>query len=500
MFKPSPYQVAVFDAIESCDPADRHLMVKAVAGSGKTTTIVNALERTQGDVLMLAFNKSIATELGKRVPRHAICKTFHSLGFSALCRGRRRGEITVDGRKNWHIMKGKVSGVDIGMSKSDISIYGGFVAKLVGLAKQAGIGALVPDDNPARWFALIDHHNMVLRQSTADPAVAVRFARRVLRAAGEVDTLIDFDDMLWMPLLKGCNFRKFDWVFVDEAQDTNPLQIAIVRQLMDSKTRLCFVGDPLQAIYGFRGADSSAMPNIALEFGCRELPLSVSHRCAANIVATAREFCPQIEAREGAESGAVLNVEAYDVATLDGAVICRNVAPLLGLAYLAIAAGRAVDFLGRDIGKGLDNLINRIAGTRTTSLDVFEARTKAWYARESAKAEEDDNKAAMDRLDDQYACLMVLIDNVPEGARTVAQLQASVAAVFEGGGANALQLCTIHKSKGMEWDTVNILDAWRMPSKYAIGTPWMEQQEDNLHYVAITRAKHVLRYISTVEE
>lgn len=496
---PSPYQQAVYDFVADADAGN--LMVEAVAGSGKTTTIMGALSHMRGDVLLMAFNKSIATELGNRAPSHVMCKTFHSLGFSALVRGRRRGEVEVDGRKTWSILKGKIRGADgarVNLTRPAIDTYGGFVAKLVGLAKQAGIGALAEDSDASAWRAIIRHHNLTLRSRDASEETAIEIARKVLAIAGECDTVIDFDDMLWLALRNNVTFRKFDWVVVDEAQDTNPLQVEIVRRSSDAQTRTVFVGDPMQAIYGFRGADSTAMPRIAETFECTKLPLSVSYRCAANIVATAREYCPHIEAAPNAASGSVTDVEEFDLAKLDGVVLCRNNAPLLAVAYRCIAIGRPVQFHGKDLGKNLDNLIKRIAGA-TTSLDAFAAKAETWYLREYAKSQNDDDVAAMDRLADRIECLRVMVAAAPEDDRTVQGLRDRAARLFIG-RASGLELASIHKSKGMEWDVVNILDAWRMPSKFSVGTPWMEQQESNLHYVAITRAKHVLRYINLPDQ
>ena len=67
-FKPTVYQQAVFDWIEN---GSGNLIIQAVAGSGKTTTIMQGLEKIPAgqDVVMLAFNRSIADELNKRIKR-----------------------------------------------------------------------------------------------------------------------------------------------------------------------------------------------------------------------------------------------------------------------------------------------------------------------------------------------------------------------------------------------------------------------------------------------
>ena len=94
-FKPSPYQQNVFNFISN---GSGHAVIEAVAGSGKTTTIVQALEMIPANksVLFLAFNKSVVDELKTKVPRHVEVSTYHSTGFRALrftLRGRR---INVD--------------------------------------------------------------------------------------------------------------------------------------------------------------------------------------------------------------------------------------------------------------------------------------------------------------------------------------------------------------------------------------------------------------------
>jgi superfamily I DNA/RNA helicase len=62
-----------------------------------------------------------------------------------------------------------------------------------------------------------------------------------------------------------------------------------------------------------------------------------------------------------------------------------------------------------------------------------------------------------------------------------------------------LTLCTVHKAKGLEWNRVYILDEFLMPSKYA-RQAWQQQQETNLQYVAVTRAKQELKFIYTPRE
>ena len=103
-FQPSPYQQNVFNFIAN---GYGNAVIEAVAGSGKTTTIIQALNLLpqNASVLFLAFNKSVVTELKTKVPRHVEVSTYHSVGFRAfryVLRGRR---INVDNNKVNNILR-----------------------------------------------------------------------------------------------------------------------------------------------------------------------------------------------------------------------------------------------------------------------------------------------------------------------------------------------------------------------------------------------------------
>src|SRR5206468_3822369 len=150
--------------------------------------------------------------------------------------------------------------------------------------------------------------------------------------------------------------------FIDEAQDTNPARRALAKLALKPGGRLIAVGDPMQAIYGFTGASHDAMDLIAAEFDTVELPLSVSYRCARTIIGMAQTIVPYLEAAPNAPDGAVSRLPlktALNALKPSDAVLCRQTAPLVSLAFKLIAAGRGCIILGREIAKGLTNLIDK---------------------------------------------------------------------------------------------------------------------------------------------
>ena len=93
-------QNAIFEEIEN---GTGDVFVYAGAGTGKTTTIVEASHRANArEMAFLAFNKSIATELGERLPNDVVAKTFHALGFAAIRAN--GGRVKVETRKMWNIV------------------------------------------------------------------------------------------------------------------------------------------------------------------------------------------------------------------------------------------------------------------------------------------------------------------------------------------------------------------------------------------------------------
>lgn len=265
-------------------------LLVAAAGSGKTTTIVAACRLLPPNLAcrFLAFNKSIATELQARLPQHIASSTFHSCWFGALQRAL-PSRPKVDANKVRDILKQS-------LSYSDFETYFQFVTRLVGYAKSTGLGALTPDVE-AEWFNLIGYFGLFANDDNMDESRAVRIARDTLAASNSNTKVIDFDDMLYLPLLRNLTCDKSNYIFVDEAQDLNAVQRTLLRRMLatapGAPSRLIAVGDPHQAIYGFRGADADSMEQLRDEFNAVVLPLSVSYRCSQSVVAEAQKVLNQ---------------------------------------------------------------------------------------------------------------------------------------------------------------------------------------------------------------
>lgn len=494
---PSLFQTRIFDFIEH---DTRSLIIEAVAGSGKTTTLVEILKRipTSASVLFLAFNKLIATELAARLPATVQCSTFHSHCFKTLKRALPHRRVEVDNRniKCYDIF------FSLPMTGPDKRRYQKFVLKLVSHAKNCGMGVLVPDTNES-WHELIRHFGMMGEDDSHDDSYTVGLAQQVLAQSNANTQLVDFDDMLYFCLLLDVPFDKFQYVLLDESQDTNGVQRWILHRLAGPKTRFIFVGDTHQSIYGFRGATPDAMVRLKDEFSCAELPLSVTYRCASSIVKLAQAIVPHILPRDGAPVGKVEHLSYYkpeDFNSPTKAILCRNTFPLVSFAYALIQRKVPCKVLGRETGFALNGLIDKCCpADSVVPLDDMLKELDSYEIRESRKCLDRNNELGAELVQDRCACIRVLADSLESNRRTVQGLKMVIDDLFTDKNTAVLTLCTVHKSKGLEWDEVYILDKDKyMPSKFA-KRPWEITQEKNLLYVAQTRAKTNLFFIQSAQ-
>ena len=487
------------------------LELLARAGCGKTFTLMKVVDaivkNNLGDVAVMAYNKKIADELKQKLElsgydwRTAQAGTVHSFGY-ATWRKVAPG-VKIDNNKVDQI----IVELSYGVGGSFFIQNATAIGKLVSLAKQRAIGYLCPLDDIHQWVDIWDHFDIddeVLEgvSRTEVISAALQVYRTSLNKCRDV---IDFDDMILAPLYFHAKFWPKSWILVDESQDTNPARRALALAMLKPRTgRMIFVGDPAQAIYGFTGADSDSMNQLKIATNAKTLPLNVTRRCPKAVVKEAQRLVPDFKAWDGAIEGNVRAIEFKDLTaeplTANDAILCRNTAPLISIAYMLIGAGRACIVEGREIGTGLIKLarnwkVKDLAALKK-KLDDHEERLTAKF---SAMGRMD----KVERLKDQVDCLRIIIESCQAKKKnSVDDVVTEITNMFgntpEGERPKVLTLSTVHKSKGREWERVYIYGRARyMPSPYA-KKDWQMEQETNLEYVAITRALHELIDVSVM--
>lgn len=484
----SPQQNAVFEFVKNGRGSG---FVEAVAGAGKTTTLVEACALMNGTVAFTAFNKKIATEIQARIAKLGLgnrvrAGTFHSFGFNAWRYANKNCKVDARGKQDAIIDQLQIP-----------KPLQGFTLKLLSLAKQNALGVFGHPSDLSWWWRAIEHHDMMLDLANPDDAEkGVEYAQQAFALSVRLATdLIDFDDMIFMPVYTGMKMYQNDYVLVDEAQDTNPARRALARMMLRPNGRALFVGDRHQAIYGFTGADADAVDQIIEEFNCTSLPLTVTYRCPKKVVQAAQQVVSHIYAHDSAPDG-IVRYSSDDrwlqenLKPQQDAILCRNTAPLVETAFALIRHKIPAHVEGKEIGAGLLKLVNRYSAP---SIGELHERLKAYLERETQKLTAKGQETKAEALSDRIKTIFVIANGYQ--CKTTDELRDAIGKMFadtEDGQRVTVTLSTVHKAKGREWDRVFVLGYnYYMPSKYA-RQEWQMQQEKNLIYVAYTRAKKEL--------
>ena len=487
----SEKQDAIFEHFISSP--DRALVVRARAGTGKTTTICEAIKRLlQADktrqIIVAAFGKAIADELVSRFVGYDVTvKTLHALGLSCVKRfwpdvkvgftSDRADALAeaVCGARTPDAIKKLVA--KLHTKGREINAHATQLGDLTELALRFEC------EPTEEWIA--DGFDLAFIEQKALDAMALAASVK------PVKTGIDGSDMLFLPVRNGWLRKMCDDIVVDEAQDMNATQLEIAVSI--ARHRVIVVGDDKQAIYAFRGADSEALDRLKTELSAVELPLNITYRCAKSIVREAQRLVPDFEAGENNLEGEVLTLDASKLTQTASAgdfILSRVNAPLVSIAMSLLRSGKRTRIAGRDIGKGLIALVRKM---KARSVPELLTKIESWKTREIVRLDAKfvgkmDSPTYSTRLDaiiDQADMLSSLTD----GAANVAEVETRIEALFTDDGlgqAGMITCSSVHRSKGLEADRVFVLaDTLRETS----------DEERNIAYVAITRAKSTLVYV-----
>jgi DNA helicase-2/ATP-dependent DNA helicase PcrA len=379
-----------------------------------------------------------------------------------------------------------------------------FAVRMVSLGKQSAFGVTRPLAQED-WWTVMNHFDTLdlLEENVSDLQIeqALDWTVKIFEASNAAcRTAIDFDDQLYAPLKFNARMWQNDFVLIDEAQDTNATRRMLARKMLKPGGRVVAVGDEHQAIFGFTGADNSSLALIQKDFNCVEMPLTVTYRCPKAVVDHARAYVSHITAHDSAPDGVVSSLTDAQFKALPAealaagdAVLCRNTKPLVDLAFALIRRGIGCHVEGREIGRGLLALALRWKKVKTIGglLDKLAEYQEREIQKHMAKG--NDLKAAT--VEDQCETLRAICASLAPDAPVTA-IKTTVDKLFgdttEDAPITTVILSTVHKSKGREWDRVYLYGRNQlMPSRY-VRQQWEAEQENNLIYVAITRAKREL--------
>jgi DNA helicase-2/ATP-dependent DNA helicase PcrA len=466
----SEYQKAIFQDVKD---GLGHTIIEARAGSGKTSTLLEALKYISPDkkILVVAFNKKIAVELQERAPSYAnleIC-TLHSFGYRLIRQS--LGKVKLDTEKAFKIIKKLLEPLKGNPKDKDDYETIFEMKKCVSLCK----GLIV--DTPAKIDDLMDEFDITQGSLSRED-----FIQNVIIALGECkkkkDT-IDYDDMIYFPFVLNLPVDKYDCVLIDEVQDLNPAQVYLGIAACKKDGRITAFGDNFQVLYKFRGADLDAISNLQERLKAKILYLPISYRCGKSIVFRAQKMVPDIKYAPHAKDGQIIHITEGKLSELvkpGDFVVSRTNAPLIRICFNLWKKKIPANLKGKDLGPALNGLVKQ---SKKKTVKAFLAWLDSWGQQEIARLKKKNRDART--VIDKIECLNVLA----EGKVTVDELVDTIKSLFENKTTdNIVSLYTIHGAKGLEAKRVFFL-SYTMTFGHG-------KEELNAEYVAVTRAKDEL--------
>jgi DNA helicase-2/ATP-dependent DNA helicase PcrA len=351
---------------EAVQTIDNPVLILAGAGSGKTRTITSRLAYLIGVVgidpantLTLTFTNKAANEMRDRaltLLREAdirpvypplLC-TFHKFGllflkFHIEKLGRKNNFVVIDMDDKKRILKSFEIDVSTSLASNEISHY-----------KNSFIS---PEDAAAQADMKEYKKIALLYQQYEDYLVA--------------NNLVDFDDLLTLTYkildqdeeLCRRTSERYQYIMVDEYQDTNELQYRLLRKLCSSHSNLCVVGDDDQSIYGWRGANIKNILEFAEQFDeVKTIKLEYNYRSTDEILHAANELIEHNRSRLGKTLRSTVG-KGKDVQFMESndekeeaSAVARKVQKLIdsGISPKNIAILYRINALSRSIEEGLN--------------------------------------------------------------------------------------------------------------------------------------------------
>ena len=454
--------------------------------SGKTFTLCKLAEMTPPikSSIFLAFNKSIAEELGQRLPRTVKAQTLHSCALSSLCKAFSLN-FSLSDSKNFNLAKEKMEFKGVHPKRIP-----GIIMKVCRLYDLMRFN-LAPDDIEA-IIALGERYGEDADEELAKRAIELRMLNKKIAdnyflKGGSGKLPMDFTDMLYYATqyVHREDFKQYNVVMLDECQDISPLQFEVVKMCKTPRGRLIAVGDEKQSIYSFMGSNLDSLQAIKNAPNTVTLPLSMTYRCAQDIVAEACKVFPDgIVAAPGAVKGFVGDGTFKDAQEGDF-ILCRNNAPLVDAFITLLRQGKKCTILGKEFGDELVSLIDSVEDVWGLEqvLENMISKLQKKGVKSPTKCE------AYDKLNEKVNVLLSLYEYFGD----LETVRSRIYDIFVENASRGITLSTIHKSKGLESDNIYFLEPELLPSKYAT-TELALYAERCLKFVAITRARKRLIY------
>ena len=528
-----------------------HGIIDAVAGAGKTTTIMECAKYAidKSGVLFCAFNKSIQSEISKKFNKQGLnqitVKTIHSLGFQLLKDNNNTGKSFVPKEsKYWTILNDDIKVRDqIKNYIEDLLSMDGYAQDEYESIKQIAvksitykfkerlldmnqkIRATLTPDNFEKFINMVEHFGFFSDMETQskhykkEVEIYYNCGKILLNAGNDLakeSLIIDYTDMLYLPFTWNLRASKtYSFLFIDECQDLSKSQLAVVLKYGQKDGRILAVGDPCQSIYGFAGADIESFSRIKNTIGANPLPLTTCFRCPTGVVKLAADIRRDIAASKR-EHGIVEEITFKQVvrkAKVNDLIISRYKEPMLFLVFEFINKNIQVQIHRDEVNDIIDELkklfkqderaaiIAELPGSFETIKEIVLARWLFIIEKEAQKLENSSERqiciqGKTEYLNNRLEFLHKKYLQWKNSCQTINDMLLKIKE-FISADDNNIKLSTIHRAKGLEARRVFILNFNDLPHFKPNQKSWERVQEQNLKYVAITRAMEELYLVKS---
>ncbi|GGH72034.1 UvrD-helicase domain-containing protein [Phaeocystidibacter marisrubri] len=540
-------QKNIFDFVEN---QSGHGIIDAVAGAGKTTTIMECAKfvKDKRKILFCAFNNSISNDIAQKFHNLGLnevtVKTIHALGRQIIQDNNNTGQpIKLIQSKYRDILKSpeiidqlepiykKLLEInDIEFDEFDDKknfaannlIYS-INTRLIEINQK--YRSTLSKDNLSEFISLVTHfgifNEIELTKENFNLEIQCYFeAHRIVLQAGnslsERSMIIDFTDMLYLPYeWKLQPNNKFEFLFIDECQDLSKSQFAVAAKYGHREGRILAVGDPSQSIYGFTGADIESFQRVKDFTKAKQLPLTTCFRCPKKVIELAKTIRTDISGSKQ-EEGTVTSIHFEDVVKLakpGDLIISRLRSPIIILVFSFIDKNIKVQIHQDEVTEIINEIknifkveeLNIVISTLPNGFEQLkQSVTRRWnyIIEKNAQRIMDstERKIYIETEHDYLNTKLTFLSKKYIQWKSQCETMNDILKVIKeyiSDSANPIKLSTIHRAKGLENERVFIINYDELPYFRIQQKDWEKTQEVNLKYVAITRALNDLFLIES---
>jgi len=527
-----------------------HGIIDAVAGAGKTTTIMECAKfvEDKSKILFCAFNNSIANEIANKFYKIGLnevtVKTIHALGRQILQDNNNTNQpIKLEENKYRELLKDNIIQEKVKPNYEKILKINGLEIDEYDDSRNFAANNLIAVIN-SKMIDIIHKYRATLTKENIDDfeSLVIHFgifndievgkknfkeeikeyfeALKIILEAGnnlsQKTMIIDYTDMLYLPVRWNQNpSTRFEFLFIDECQDLSKSQFAIAAKYGKKEGRILAVGDPRQSIYGFTGADIDSFNRVKEFTKATELSLTTCFRCPQKVIELAKTIREDIVGNK-TDEGIITTIHSDDVVNIakpGDLIISRLRAPIVILVFSFIDKNIKVKIHEDEVREIINeiknifkqNELNVVISTLPNDFEqlrsVVQKRWNYIIKKEAERITDNTEKSLYIERETEYieTKLTFLHKKYEQWKNDCETLTDIIRRIKDYISAtdNSIMLSTIHRAKGLENKRVFILNYDELPYYRVQQKDWEKTQELNLKYVAVTRTMNELFLIES---